>query len=841
MDVDESDTVDRLKLRIQEQLGTPADQQVLVFDSKRLDDGDCTLASCGIGALSTLYLVQNFKKKRRAVTVKTITGKLYTLDVEEADTISDIKNKIREQSGELPENQRLIFGGQQLEDANLLSKYIDGSQADQSATIYLVPRRSMRIDAKTLSGKIIALYVDESDTIQVIKKRIWILEGHPPEAQRLIFAGQQLEDSKTLAEYGVKDESILHVVLRHINNPPLEDFNRSVTHARQSDAYSNYQPACDTTGACGLSNLGNTCFMNAILQALSNTVPLRQYCRSGNFKEAISNSPLSMNGRLANSFADLLTKMWEDSRATLSPFELRQLIAEKRPEFGGYQQHDAQEMLTFLLDYLHEDVNRAPYPRPVVEDPSTDGKTDLQVADEARSGNLRRNNSRIMELFQFQLRSEIDFPEANDKSLKFDPMMYLSLPVPKPPNWLNVTVVHQDYPRVAPTRHWIDIAKEETFRDLQSQLFTELPGAGKKVGSFCYAFASMYEYQHKVTRFFRATSRIAEVTTFQALWAFEVPLAPDVSEDDLEFVAVSRRKRSPMSNSLGSACPHFTSFAPPYVLAVRRSDSGANAAASAAEVLADIRSAAGRFMAQLGVQDNALEVSVTWVQQYCSDEGAELSAEGEFEVPQIDTLAVNFLDVDAVLGRAPMVPESQATTGDDRGPPDKEVDIEQCLDAFTRAEELSPDDWVKCKKTGKFERSLKKLDIWTAPECLLVHLKRFRSELLAGPVEKIETDVKAPMDLDLSRWLRGPREESGAQYKLYAVVNHSGSLSFGHYTAYCRVGDGAQRQWHHFNDSTVTRAVESEVVSKAAYILFYERVHQAGAAAHETETSSSTH
>merc|ERR1711959_274352 len=73
------------------------------------------------------------------------------------------------------------------------------------------------------------------------------------------------------------------------------------------------------------------------------------------------------------------------------------------------------------------------------------------------------------------------------------------------------------------------------------------------------------------------------------------------------------------------------------------------------------------------------------------------------------------------------------------------------------------------------------------------------------------------------RWLRGPAPECGAQYKLFAVVNHSGSLSCGHYTAYGRIGEGASRQWYFFNDASVTRAEERDVISQAAYILFYER------------------
>merc|ERR1719326_668383 len=98
-----------------------------------------------------------------------------------------------------------------------------------------------------------------------------------------------------------------------------------------------------------------------------------------------------MNGRLATCYADLLKSLWENTHTALPPTELKKMIGERRPEFAGYHQHDAQEVLTFLLDGLHEDVNKAPYPRPIVEDPSFQEKEDGVVAVEAWNGNLRRN------------------------------------------------------------------------------------------------------------------------------------------------------------------------------------------------------------------------------------------------------------------------------------------------------------------------------------------------------------------------------------------------------------------------------------------------------------------
>ncbi|GAB6033494.1 Ubiquitin carboxyl-terminal hydrolase 15 [Chamberlinius hualienensis] len=622
-------------------------------------------------------------------------------------------------------------------------------------------------------------------------------------------------------------------------------------------------------GLCGLNNLGNTCFMNSAIQCLSNIPPLTQYFLDDHYwNELNTENPLGMRGEIAKAYAELIKIMWSGKYSGTAPRHFKMQVGKFAPQFSGYQQQDAQELMAFLLDGLHEDLNRIKK-KPYIELKDADGRPDESVADEAWQNYRKRNDSVIVDLFHGLLKSTLVCPDCHKVSVTFDPFGYLSLPLPvKKERQIDVFFVSADC-NAATMQYKLTVPKIGSVADLCEALrgHTDVPVNQMFVTDV---------YDHKIHKVFQKDECLSGIMDRDLIFIYQVSCDPETVI--LPVYMREKRLKSGLRNDNRSGYL----FGHPLVVTLPRKNCVYQ---TLYEIIMKRMSNYVKVPSQneqwwLKNKEELGNDGGNEVEMEDDDEDSEspqeedegIDSPEENEVPNGDAKPHYMFSMSFVNSCGNTEFEKLKDDGQpirlmnrpylmiDWHPKAKElfynekladalnqhesatmtirpqlkrqvIQLNECLELFTTTEKLSADDSWYCPSCKKHQQATKKFDLWSLPKVLILSFKRFSYNRYLR--DKIDTLVEFPVkNLDMQKYVI-KKDHGPVVYDLVAVSNHYGGMGGGHYTAYAK--NKCDQNWYYFDDNSVSAASDDLVVSKAAYVLFYVRKD-----ASEMNTSSST-
>jgi ubiquitin C-terminal hydrolase len=188
------------------------------------------------------------------------------------------------------------------------------------------------------------------------------------------------------------------------------DFYSDISYIK-AEEIKNYLKPTSNHGLTGLKNIGNSSYINSIIQCLSNTPELMYYYVSGIYRKDLKISEGKkkgfVQGKLTKEFADLLGKMWIENKKVVSPQDVKYSICDLTNIFNNNNQHDSSEFLMFLLNFLHDEINKdkSKGSTSFYEPPKKENESDISASQRFWNLFKKKNNSIITDLFYGQIRN----------------------------------------------------------------------------------------------------------------------------------------------------------------------------------------------------------------------------------------------------------------------------------------------------------------------------------------------------------------------------------------------------------------------------------------------------
>ncbi|XP_044308949.1 ubiquitin carboxyl-terminal hydrolase 20 isoform X5 [Varanus komodoensis] len=547
-------------------------------------------------------------------------------------------------------------------------------------------------------------------------------------------------------------------------------------------------------GLTGMKNLGNSCYMNAALQALSNCPPLTQF-----FLECGGLVRTDKKPALCKSYQKLISEVWHKKRPSyVVPSSLSHGIKLVNPMFRGYAQQDTQEFLRCLMDQLHEELKE-----PVVAEMRDSDSSDT---DDKREGDRSPSEDEFLSCDSSSDRGEGDGQSKTGSSLAEAELL-----------------IQDEAGRGISEKERM---KDRKFSCSHRRSNSEQVDEDADVDTSVMAVdgRASPEAPPPPAPHPASPSRTPEPDNDAYSHCSSRPCSP-VHHDVLAKVSSSPPRSSPVR------------LGPTYVLK------------KAQMPVSGKKKKEVRYRSVISdIFDGSI---LSLVQCLTCDRVRFLTAADP--VKMVSTTVETFQDLSLPIpGKEDLaklhsaiyqnVPAKTGACGDNYtasqgwiafiveyirrfvvscipswfwGPV---VTLEDCLAAFFAADELKGDNMYSCERCKKLRNGVKYCKVLQLPEILCIHLKRFRHEVMYS--FKINSHVAFPLEgLDLRPFLAKESVSQITTYDLSSVICHHGTAGSGHYIAYCQ--NVINGQWYEFDDQYVTEVHETVVQNAEAYVLFY--------------------
>uniref|UniRef100_A0A8D0ZI43 Ubiquitin carboxyl-terminal hydrolase 16 n=1 Tax=Sus scrofa TaxID=9823 RepID=A0A8D0ZI43_PIG len=595
----------------------------------------------------------------------------------------------------------------------------------------------------------------------------------------------------------------------------------------------------------GLSNLGNTCFFNAVMQ-----------------------EPLEINleppGPLTLAMSQFLNEMQETKKGIVTPRELFSQVCKKAVRFKGYQQQDSQELLRYLLDGMRAEEHQRVSKGILKAFGNSTEKLDEELKNKVKDYEKKKSvPSFVDRIFGGELTSTIMCDECRTVSLVHESFLDLSLPVlddqsgKKSINDKNLKKTMEDEDKDCEEEKDNDSYIKER-NDIPSGTSKHLQKKAKKQAK------KQAKYQRRQQKIQGKVLHLNDVCAVDHPEDNECEVEASTSEVDVKSSHTSQEE----------------------VMHKECCEKDLNGHEKTVESVTDNQKSTEEGDMKIVNLDNDLEVLASSPTECTGNlNGAYLKAgsNGEVDISsgfknlnlnaalEPDEINIEILNDDLTPGAKVYEvvnedPETAFCTLANREAFNTdECSIQHCLYQFTRNEKLrdankllcevctrrqysGPKANIKGERKHVYTNAKKQMLISLAPPVLTLHLKRFQQ---AGfNLRKVNKHIKFPEILDLAPFCtlkckNVAEENTRVLYSLYGVVEHSGTMRSGHYTAYAKArtanshlsdlvlhGDipqdfemeSTKGQWFHISDTHVQAVPTTKVLNSQAYLLFYERI-----------------